>query len=257
MEGGGVGGGIEGSMDIRLYIYYRPPAVASIHEMKPRLTLATALLPDGTPLELQEHDGRRSLSVRGQQIAGPATRVVEEECARLACAPFKPVRQPKIWFAGLGIGQAVAAACAALPQKRGNFFVAEPVAELVQWQREHFAEAALLSDARIVIEQDAGPSGLASHAGSLHAIILHTETAPIGANGKSLVENKRWLTAAYDALQPGGLLAIASSRPLASLYRALERTGFTVIEHRVASSTTAKKPRLLPVWLARKGRAES
>ncbi|MGC4012997.1 MAG: hypothetical protein QM755_00545 [Luteolibacter sp.] len=70
------------------------------------------------------------------------------------------------------------------------------------------------------------------------------------------MENQRWLTAAYDALQPGGLLAIASSRPLASLARTLGRSGFHVIEHRVPSSTTAKRPRLLPVWLARKGNAE-
>ncbi|BCU76642.1 hypothetical protein llg_13570 [Luteolibacter sp. LG18] len=243
-------------MDIRIFFYYRPPEAASLQHMKPRITLATATLADGTPLELQEHDGRHSLVVRGQEIAGASTRTAEEECARLACAPFRPARQPKIWFAGLGLGQSLAAACESLLQKRGTFFVAEPQPELVTWQREHFPEGAFVKDGRVVLEQDAGPSGLASHEGTLHAIILHTETAPIGKDGKSIVENRRWLTAAYDALQPGGLLAIASSRPLASLFRTLERAGFTVVEHRVPSSTTAKRPRLLPVWLARKGRPE-
>ncbi|MFD0893019.1 hypothetical protein KBB96_16485 [Luteolibacter ambystomatis] len=224
--------------------------------MKPRIILATATLADGTPLELQEHDGRHALVVHGQQIAGASTRTAEEECARLACAPFRPVRQPKIWLGGLGLGQALAAACDSLLQKRATFFVAEPQQELVEWQKAYFPDGAFMKDTRVQQETDASASGLGTHRGTLHAIIVHTETAPIGADGKSVVENKRWLTAAYDALQPGGLLAVASSRQLASLGRTLERTGFTVIEHRVPSSTTAKRPRLLPVWLARKGKPE-
>jgi len=223
--------------------------------MKPRITLAETTLPDGTLLELQEHDGRRSLVIQGQEISGPSTRVAEQECARLACAPFRPARQPRIWFAGLGLGQALAGACEALGQKRGTFIVAEPQTELVAWQRTYFPDGALVKDPRVLVETDAGPGGLAGHNDTLHAIILHTEVAPFGPDGKSLVENRRWLTAAYEALQAGGLLAIAASRPRPGLTRTLERSGFTVIEHLVPSSATAKKPRLLPIWLARKGKA--
>lgn len=225
--------------------------------MKPRITLAETTLPDGSPLELQEHDGRRSLVVAGQQIAGPATRVAEEECARLACAPFRPVRQPKILFAGLGLGQSLAAACLALLQKRASFFVAEPIEQVVEWQKTYFPDGALMKDPRVVVEGDASPASLNLHQGTLHAIIVHTEIAPYGPDGKSVIENRRWLGAAYDALQPGGLLAIAGSRPLPTIYRNLERSGFTVIEHQVPSSTAAKRPRLLPIWLARKGKADS
>jgi hypothetical protein len=52
--------------------------------MKPRIILAEAPMPDGSALRLEEHDGRMSLLIHGQQICGPATRAAEEELARRA-----------------------------------------------------------------------------------------------------------------------------------------------------------------------------
>ncbi len=222
--------------------------------MKPRTTLAEATLPDGSPLVLQEHDGRHYLLVQGQQIAGPATRAAEEEAARLACAPFRPARQPKIWLAGLGLGHALGAVAAALLQKRATFFVAEPFDELPAWHREHLPDSPL-ADPRVKLERDPGPGGLAAHAGELHAIVIHLDAAPTGGRNRPLPEDPRWLAAAYEALQQGGLLAIAGSLRSPQLFRRLQRAGFSVVEHQVPSSPAAKKPRLHPVWLARKGKA--
>jgi hypothetical protein len=39
-----------------------------------------------------------------------------------------------------------------------------------------------------------------------------------------------------------------------NLTRNLIRDGYEVVEHLVPSSPMAKKPRLLPIWLARKSR---
>jgi len=63
---------------------------------------------------------------------------------------------------------------------------------------------------------------------------------------------RRWLAAAYEALQAGGLLAIAGSRPVANLTRRLQRAGFEVAEFTVPAAPEAKKSRWLPIWLARK-----
>ena len=63
------------------------------------------------------------------------------------------------------------------------------------------------------------------------------------------------MAAAYEALQAGGLLAIAGSRPVANLTRRLQGSGFEVAEFSVPASPDAKKTRLLPIWLARKGQA--
>jgi hypothetical protein len=223
--------------------------------MKPRITLAETQLPDGSTLALQEHDGRKSLLIHGQQICGPATRAAEEELARLACAPFRPARQPSLFFIGLGLGHSLATASAELKQKRGTFIVAEPLAALPEWHRQHLPESPLLTDPRVVLESDCGPSGLIRHAGLLHAILLHLDASPTGPRNRPWVDDRRWVSAAYEALQPGGLLAIAGSRHLTNLTRNLQRSGFEVAEFTVPASPDAKKTRLLPIWLARKGRA--
>jgi spermidine synthase len=223
--------------------------------MKPRITLGECPLADGGSLVLQEHDGRRYLLIDGQQICGPATRAVEEELARLACAPFRPARQPKIWFAGLGMGHSLAAAAAELKQRRATLIVAEPVAALVDWHRRHLAESPLHADGRIVLENDCGAAGLHGHGGQLHAIVLHLDASPAGPGQRPLVDDRGWLAAAYEALQAGGLLAIAGSRPVKSLTRRLQRAGFEVAEMTAPVSPVAKKSRFAPIWLARKGRA--
>ncbi len=222
--------------------------------MKPRITLAEAELPGGGNLILQSHDGRIAIISDGHQICGPATRTGEEELARLACAPFRPVRQPKIWIAGAGLGAIAKTVAAELTQKRGRFIVAEPAAAILQWHRDHLSDSPLESDSRFAIETDAGTGALHQHVSSLHAVIVHLDASPDGDDGRRLPENPRWLAAAYEALVTGGLLAIGGSRPLPGLYRKLRRQGFDVADHLVPSSLAAKKPRMLPILLARKGR---
>lgn len=220
--------------------------------MKPRIILEEANLPDGGSLTLQEHDGRLSLLIHGQQICGPSTRAAEEELARLACAPFRPARQPKIWFMGLGLGHTLAAAGEELRQKRGTFTIIEPISSLPEWHRKHIPSSPFLSDSRVVIEHDGGPSALARQAGTLHAILLHLDASPMSPSNRPWVDDKRWLSAAVEALQPGGLLAIAGSRAVPNLTRKLQRSGFDVAEFTVPASPNAKKPRFMPIWLARK-----
>lgn len=220
--------------------------------MKPRTTLEECRLPDGGTLALQEHDGRVALLIHGQQICGPATRAAEEELARLACAPFRPARQPRIYLVGLGLGHTLGAVAAELKQKRGVFTVAEPLAELVDWHRAHLPGSPAITDGRVVLERDCGPGALIRQAGGLHAILLHLDASPTAPGNRPWVEDRQWLSAAYEALQPGGLLAIAGSRPSVALARRLQRAGFDVAEFSVPASPNARKARMLPIWLARK-----
>ncbi|QTN32220.1 hypothetical protein HZ994_07705 [Akkermansiaceae bacterium] len=221
--------------------------------MKPRITLAETTLEDGSHLELQEHDGRRYLSIHGQQICGPATRAAEEELAKLAAAPFRPARQPRIWLVGLGLGNMLAAIIRELPQKRAVYTVAESRSALPEWNREFFPESPL-ADPRVVIEENAGANALNKQSGCLHAILIHLDSAPLAGKQRLLVNDKRWLSATYEALQPGGLLAIGSTRKMPTLTRNLEREGYEVVEHMVPAVPMAKKPRYVPIWLARKSR---
>lgn len=221
--------------------------------MKPRINLAETILNDGTPLVLQEHDGRRYLLIQGQQICGPASRATEEELAKLAAAPFRPARQPRVWMIGLGLGHMLESIIKELPQKRAIYTVAENRSALTQWNREFFPESALC-DPRVVLESDPSATSLNKQSGCLHAIMIHLDSAPLGGKGRILVNDKKWLASTFEALQPGGILAIASSTKMPTLTRNLEREGYEVVEHLVPAIPNAKKPRLIPIWLARKSR---
>lgn len=222
--------------------------------MKPRITLAETRMPDGSTLALQEHDGRKALLIHGQQICGPTTRAAETELARLACAPFRPARQPKIWCVGLGLGHTLGEVAAELKQKRASLIVVEPLLALPEWHRLYLPDSPFLTDPRVVLEHDCGPSALARQAGMLHAILLHLDASPMGPGNRPWVDDRRWVSAAYEALQAGGLLAIAGSRPVANLTRRLQRAGFEVAEFTVPAAPEARKSRWLPIWLARKGK---
>lgn len=224
--------------------------------MKPRINLAETTFDDGTPLVLQEHDGRRYLLVQGQQICGPSTRAAEEELAKLTAAPFRPARQPRIWMIGLGLGHMLASIIKELPQKRAVYTVAENRSALREWNREFFPETPL-DDPRVVLESDPGANALNKQSGCLHAIMIHLDSAPLGAKNRLLVNDKKWLAATFEALQPGGLLAVASSTKMPALTRNLEREGYEVVEHLVPAVPHAKKPRLIPIWLARKSRLDA
>ncbi|MDX1680273.1 MAG: hypothetical protein R3242_06040 [Akkermansiaceae bacterium] len=225
--------------------------------MKPRITLAETTLPDGSPLVLLEHDGRKSLEIHGQQICGPSTRAAEEEVARLACAPFRPARQPKILQWGLGLGSMLGTVCEELKQKRGRFLVAEEIAQLPDWHRQHLPESPLLQDPRVELLEEADPELFKAHAGSLSAILIHLDVALPGPRNKPWPVDRRWLAMARDALQEGGLLAIAASSRQGGLYRSLQGAGFQIAEHEVAIAPKAKRTRMLPIWLARKGQRNS
>eukprot|EP00903_Cladosiphon_okamuranus_P003495 g3493.t1 len=194
--------------------------------MKPRITLAETTLPDGSQLQLQEHDERRYLIVHGQQICGPATRASEDELAKLAANPFRPARQPKIWLVGLGLGNMLEAIIRELPQKRATYTVAENRLELTEWNDKFFPDTPL-NDPRVVLESDVGPGALNKQSGMLHAILIHLDSAPLGSRQKLLVNDKRWVSATFEALQPGGLLAIASTQKMPNLTRNLEKEGFS------------------------------
>jgi len=225
--------------------------------MKPRITLAEATLPGGEMISLHEHDERRYLQSGGVQIAGPATARTERELAAIACGPYRSLRQPKVWIAGLGLGEVLAGAAETLQQKRAVFTVAEPQAELAAWQRSFFPEGAFVKDPRVELEEDVSPSALNRRSGTLNVVLVHADTAPLTPRGRLLIDDPRWLQAAFEALEPGGMLGIGCSRPIRDAERRMARTGFEVVRHEIDAIPNARRPRLHYVWLGRKGAARA
>lgn len=169
--------------------------------------------------------------------------------------PYRPARQPKIWILGLGLGGLVNAVCGVLTQKKGQFHVYEPLRPLTTWQKKYFPEGSLFKDPRCTLHHELTPSSLAREQGSVHAILLHVDSCPV-EKGKMLIDDKRWLGAARDALQSGGILGITALRPVPGLFMKLRRAGFDVAEHFIESNVEGKKPRRNPIWLARKASYE-
>ena len=102
------------------FVIIDPPAV----RVKPTTKLAETVTPRGEELVLLRHDGHYFLQAgEGGHVESSRASAVEEALARLACAPFRPVRQPRLLLGGLGLGFTLAAARAALPQKRASFVV--------------------------------------------------------------------------------------------------------------------------------------
>ncbi|MGE9270959.1 MAG: hypothetical protein ACQKBU_09180 [Verrucomicrobiales bacterium] len=225
--------------------------------MKPRVTLEQATLPNGSSVILHEHDGRPYLTVDGVQTAGPATRISESELGALACAPFRPARQPKVWIAGLGVGSTLIGVRSTLLQKRASIHVAEPCPPLAWWLRTHLEDSSFLDDPCLTIGHDISANDLLPRKDTLHAILIHSDTAPLLEGNQTLYENHRWMTAAYDSLQAGGLLAIASASPIPDIKKKLERAGFTPSLYEIDAAPNARRPRTHDLWLALKGNYES
>jgi hypothetical protein len=211
-------------------------------------------LPGGRTLELHEHDGRPTLHVHGEQVVDSRTAAAEAELTRMACAPFRPARQPRIVVLGLGVGNILRAALDTLPQKRGKFLVAESIASLLAWHRAGLAglDPELLANPRVELHPVESSGMLHGFDQPPHAIILHLDAGAVLAAGpdSAPTDNRSWLAAARDVLRPGGLLAIGSLHPQRNLTRHLQKAGFDVSESSVHGSSATRKPR--PLWLARK-----
>lgn len=223
--------------------------------MKPRLTLAEATLPDGTVLSMHEHDGQKYLQHGSIQLSGPQTRASERELGRIGCAPFKPARQPLVWITGMGMGEILAGAMETLPQKRATFLIAEQWPMVKEWHRQFLPDSAAIHDSRVRITGESGATAFHEYDQALHAVLIHADTAPLGAENRPLFEDRRWLAAVHGALQPGGLLGIASARPVPMIERKLQRAGFEVVRHELDASPNARRPRRHFLWLARKGKS--
>ncbi|MGB6223466.1 hypothetical protein [Haloferula sp.] len=221
--------------------------------MKPIITIAETTLPDGSVLALQEHDGRRFLLADKVQVASPATRISEHELARIACAPFRPVRQPRIFIAGLALGELLEGLATAVPQKRATFYVGEASKDLADWHREFYPEGTFATDKRVFHVNGCDMGALKAIDSPLHAILVHADTAPVLAKGRGLFEDRRWLSVAYDSLLEGGLLAVASSRKVPNMDRNLENAGFEIAYHQIDANPNARRPKIHHLWLGRKG----
>ena len=167
--------------------------------------------------------------------------------AELATSPITRAGQPCIMIAGLGLGYGLAKAMECLPKEKARFIVAEPVTEIVKWNREFSENKALFDDKRVSTEPASAAELCRKRTGSLHAILLrsaHTRCEMTLGDAQAY----------FNALKGGSLLAINLSKADKRLEATLRRAGFEVSTTLVPASSKGKQLRLHTLVLARRGR---
>ncbi|MBP3500346.1 MAG: hypothetical protein J6J97_09690 [Akkermansia sp.] len=215
--------------------------------MKPLTKLGEKALENGSVWELWERDGVLTLQLDGMPCANSFTYGSEEAMAELATSPITRAGQPCIMIAGLGLGYGLAKAMECLPKEKAKFIVAEPVPEIVKWNREYGENKALWEDKRVSTEPASAAELCRKRTGSLHAILLrsaHTRCE------MSLGDAQAY----FNALKGGSLLAINLSKADKRLEATLRRAGFEVSTTAVPASSKGKQLRLHTLVLARRGR---
>ncbi len=215
--------------------------------MKPLTKLGEKVLESGSVWELWERDGVLTLQLDGMPCANSFTYGSEEAMAELATSPITRAGQPCIMIAGLGLGYGLAKAMECLPKEKARFIVAEPVPEIVKWNREHGENKALWEDKRVSTEPASAAELCRKRTGSLHAILLrsaHTRCE------MSLGDAQAY----FNALKGGSLLTINLAKADKRLEATLRRAGFEVSTTAVPASSKGKQLRLHTLVLARRGR---
>ena len=215
--------------------------------MKPLTKLGEKALENGSVWELWERDGVLTLQLDGMPCANSFTYGSEEAMAELATSPITRAGQPCIMIAGLGLGYGLAKAMQCLPKEKARFIVAEPISEIVKWNREFGENKALWEDKRVSTEPASAAELCRKRTGSLHAILLRSAHSRCEM---SLGDAQAY----FNALKGGSLLVINLSKADKRLEATLRRAGFEVSTTAVPASSKGKQLRLHTIVLARRGR---
>ena len=215
--------------------------------MKPLTKLGEKTLENGSVWELWERDGVLTLQLDGMPCANSFTYGSEEAMAELATSPITRAGQPCIMIAGLGLGYGLAKAMQCLNKEKARFIVAEPIPEIVKWNREFGEHKNLWEDKRVSTEPASAAELCRKRTGSLHAILLRHAHARCEM---SLGDAQAY----FNALKGGSLLAINLSKADKRLEATLRRAGFEVSTTTVPASSKGKQMRLHTLVLARRGR---
>ncbi len=140
----------------------------------------------------------------------------EQALATLSCERIQTRPEPRILIGGLGMGFTLRAVLAVLNTK-ARVVVAELVPAVVAWARGPMAElhGTSLTDPRVSIEETDVGRLIRSARASYDAILLDVDNGPEGLtrDANDSLYNMAGLTAARNALRPGGVLAVWSSGP--------------------------------------------
>ena len=201
--------------------------------MKPWNTVGKAVSPDGTRLELVEHDGDYVIKADDLPLMSTRMHFSEMELARLVCTKLKS--NAKVMIGGLGLGYTLRSALDLIP-KDGVVVQVELVPEVIEWNKGPLGSFNNhpLKDTRTEIVQDDISKVIRQSQNSYDSIMLDVD------NGPSPLVNERnaWLytdnglRSIRNALKNGGKVAIWSANDEPRFISRMKRNGFLGEKHR-------------------------
>jgi spermidine synthase len=205
--------------------------------MLPRLLIDSAIIPGGSgTLRLMQRGSEFSILLGNNELMNSRLSGSEEALARLSCGAARSKAQAVILIGGLGMGFTLRAALLIVGVD-AKVTVAEVVPEVEEWARGPMAHVHgdSLDDPRVRIVIADVAALIEASRDTYDVIILDVDNGP---DGLTRAANDRLygltgLRTSWQALRPGGVLAIWSCAPDRAFTDRLCKTGFTVDEAQV------------------------
>ena len=202
--------------------------------MKPWITVGEALSPDGTRLELVEHDGEYIIRADDLPLMSTRMHFSEVELARLVCNKLKP--GAKVMIGGLGLGYTLRSTLDLIP-KDATAVQVELVPEVIEWNRGPLGPFAdhPLDDKRTELVQDDVSEVIKKARNEYDSIMLDVDNGPTPV----VQERNSWLYTDHGlgsirrALKNGGRVAIWSADDEPRFVSRMKRNGFRAEKHHI------------------------
>ena len=209
---------------------------------------------DGGELRLYQRGDEFSLRLVGLgELMTSRTHGSEDALGRMVCEALASRPQVRVLIGGLGMGFTLAAALAALGAD-AIAEVAELVPEVITWNEGPLGACAgyPARDPRARLQAADVGQLLVQANGIYDAVLLDVDNGPEGMTRRA---NDRLyafdgLMDAYQALKPGGTLAVWSASPDNPFLGRLRKSGFDVEEKRVRAHRSKGSRHL--IWFAKR-----
>ena len=188
--------------------------------------------PDGTRLELVEHDGEYIIKADDLPLMSTRMHFSEMELARLVCTKLKS--NAKVMIGGLGLGYTLRSALDLIP-KDGVVVQVELVPEVIEWNKGPLGpfNNHPLKDTRTEIVQDDISKVIRQSQNNYDSIILDVDNGPsplINERNAWLYTNQG-LQSIRKALKNQGQVAIWSANDDPKFISHMKRNGFLAEKH--------------------------
>jgi len=178
---------------------------------------------------LHVRDQEFSIQTAGTELMNSRIHGSEDALAELTCSRLNPKSNWQILIGGLGMGYTLAAA---LEQSGPDtqIFVSELIPAVVRWNREYLGHLAgmPLDDPRVRVEEEDVVKTIGKRKLAWDAILLDVDNGPAGLTRKAndRLYGQSGLKTSFEALRPGGILAVWSSGVDEAFTRRMKLTGF-------------------------------